>query len=110
MMKTPEDRAQELLDLGMTQNEVEYITTPVAKLNREQISIALAINDKKFDLMRKANELYADEKARDAALKRAENGGVEFELDDGAPAMSNEDAARASGLLEVVAGAMSHAG
>lgn len=77
MSQTPEERSASLIELGLEKNEVAYLTAAFKALDKDQRAIALAIWDKRNNLIASANDEYKVLKAAEEAAK-----GEEAELDE----------------------------
>lgn len=51
-------RFKDLVDLGLTDDEATLLTTPLADMDGELLSLAFQVNEKRFGLIREKNEKF----------------------------------------------------
>lgn len=78
-MNDMEQRKQDLLDLGLTEAEISYITSPISKMKQGDIQVGFGILDRRNTLIDTQNVEWRRQRAEAEALAMADDA---EELDD----------------------------
>lgn len=71
-MSNQEQRIQDMRELGLSDDEIKYMITPLSKLSPNQRITVIAVDDRRRKLIRAANEEWMRQQAEAKTLAGAE--------------------------------------